>query len=91
MLRPQVRIEDLELFIITFTASRQENLRFLIERGAQMKVSDEEENVIHAIARSKLDDSVECLRLLLEDHGEDIEVRNCDNQTPLHVAANGEF
>ena len=55
-----------------------------------MKVKDEEEYVIHAIARSKLDDSVEWLRLLLEDHGEDIEVRNRGQQTPLHVAANGE-
>ena len=49
-----------------------------------------EEKLIHVIAGSKAKDSVECLRLLLDDHGEDIEVRNKKNQTPLHVAAIGE-
>ena len=49
-----------------------------------------DEKLIHVIARRKEKDSVECLRLLLDDYGEDIEVRNNENQTPLHVAAIGE-
>ena len=51
---------------------------------------DRKVKLIHVIARSKAKGSVECLRLLLNDHGENIEIRNYFNQTPLHVAAAGE-
>ena len=43
---------QVRLFILTFTASRQENVKFLIQRGAQLNARNEEENVINAISRN---------------------------------------
>ena len=45
--------EDLDqVFIFTFTAKCEENVRFLIQRGAQLNARNKEDNVINAISRN---------------------------------------
>ena len=53
MWRLSVGLELLRsVHFIAFTASRQENVRFLIQRGAQLNARNEEDNVIKAISKN---------------------------------------
>ena len=48
------------------------------------------DKLLHLAARSQQQPGgVECLGLLLEEYGRDIEERNWSNKTPIHVAALG--
>ena len=45
--------------------------------------------LIHVSAKSGAEGSVDCLELLLDNYGKNIEERNSKDETPLHVAALG--
>ena len=47
------------------------------------------DKLLHLAARSQEPGGVECLGLLLDEYGRDIEERNRNNKTPIHVAALG--
>ena len=49
------------------------------------------DKLLHLTARSREPGARDCLGLLLDQYGRDIEERNGDNKTPIYVAATGEL
>ena len=89
-----VRTMDHHVYSSAILAATQSNAKVLdiiLRTNPRVRAIDSTraERLIHFVARSEAGGSVECLKLLLDDHCEDIEAKNTDNETPLHVAASG--
>ena len=75
--------------ILAATVGNAKALGVILRKDSKVEAIDKDqlEKLIHFSAKSQAEDSVESLRLLLDDYNVNIEERNDNRETPLHVAA----